>query len=74
MIFKIARVSDGYKAENPPCEGAIQTGIKTVAKDTLAPEWAVEIKSLSELMEVIDEVGDVIINRESIVIYDDHLS
>ena len=65
MKFEIERASheDGL-----PCKNAILIGTE---RD---PKFEIEINSLDELMELVDEVDDIVINKDkSITIYDDYL-
>lgn len=64
MKIKIERASKTWKI---PCKNA-----RCVEANNR--EFEIEINSLEELMELVDEVEDIIINKDkSITIYDDYV-
>jgi len=64
MKFKIERASERWTI---PCKNAKLIDGKT-------EDFEIEINSLDELMELVDEVSDIVINKDkSITIYDTYL-
>ncbi len=62
MRFRIERSS----RETPPVEGAekVEAPNKTIdGKDNPLEIWVVEVESLDELLELVDDEGDVIVGR-----------
>jgi len=64
MIFTIDRAST-WDDEDKPCEGA--------EKVSGANEWAIEIKTLDELMALVQREGALILGATDITIYDAHV-
>ena len=64
MKFHITRASDLHqKGEYKPCENAFkEEGI-----------WYIEINSFDDLMDLVEEVGQIIIRKGWITIYDDYV-
>ena len=65
MIFIIDRASSLSDEDKAPCEGA------ELVKGT--HEWAIEIKTLDELMSLVEREGNLILGVGQITIYDDHV-
>ena len=66
MIYTIYRTSD-FLGENKPCEKAQLKRIDEVCYR----HYTIEINSLEELQALINEVGEIIIDENTIEIYDD---
>lgn len=64
MKFEISRASSGWGDKTPPCKGAAKKG----------ENYEIEVSSLEELIAIIAEVKtDLIVSRDSILIYDDRV-
>ena len=76
MKFKIKRASD-YSCKKSPCECAIRVKHELVYKDAerecYDDEYEIEVTSLEDLIRLTKIHGDIIINGESLIIYDDYL-
>lgn len=66
MIYTIFRTSD-FLGENKPCEKAQETYVDELCYS----RYTIEINSLEELQALINEVGEIIINEDTIEIYDE---
>ncbi len=62
-----------YSNKGVPCDEAVQTGGKQVARDTFVPVYSVTLNTLEELQAFIEKYGEVIISADKIVIYDDYV-
>lgn len=68
MIYKIRRASGtDYEGENPPTGG----GGAVFNKESTT--WTIEISSLVQLQKIVTSEGPVVLDTDSIVIYDDYL-
>ena len=67
MIYTIHRTSDIFK-EYRPCEKAELQSIDERGYS----RYTIEINSLEELQALINEVGQIIIDDDTIEIYDDY--
>lgn len=66
MHFQIHRASD-WKAEKPPVPSAVKGD---------GNKWFVDLRTLDDLMRLVDEAGaadGLIVNRNSIWVYDDYM-
>ena len=66
MKYKLERTSDYGGSRERPCK-------KAYAEDCdewLIPIWQIDINTLEELQDLIAEVGEVIVSKDSIEIYD----
>ncbi|MEA2037089.1 MAG: hypothetical protein U9O94_06245 [Nanoarchaeota archaeon] len=64
MKYEILRASTGGLTNSPkPCKKAYLEN----------KQWFIDINTLTELNELVTEVGDIVYDRESIIIYDDFL-
>jgi hypothetical protein len=67
MKFRISRASDGnpyFPRTGPKVEQAYQEG----------EDWYIDIKTLEDLMQLIDDCGEeLIIGNSEIIIYDDRV-
>lgn len=81
MVFKITRTSSPYfeqeGAEKFPCEEAYFAGRTLFKKDAYGPAfyinvYEVEIESLSDLVELSRKYGEIIIDDNTLEIYDDY--
>ena len=70
MKFVITRTSD-WSGITQPCKEAVCTH-EMVNKDYDINRWEIDIKSLQDLYALINEVGRIIIDDDSIEIYDDY--
>lgn len=77
MKFKLSR--SGYRVEPDRLDLYKQLGFEITAKDCWGEpspctdsDTTIEIASLDDLLDLIDKVGDVIVNKEEIEIYDDY--
>ena len=81
MRFRIERVR--YDIDGPPAPGAEWvTGTTDVVYHTREGEeytktrpdnhWEIEVNTLEELMDIVDENG-IIVYEDSIIIYDDYI-
>ena len=69
MKYNIDRTSDtGNLNKRKPCSKAYLSGYD----EWQYPRWCIEINTIEELQELINEVGEIIVNKESIEIYDDY--
>ena len=67
MLYTICRTSDWF-GENKPCEKAYLH-----RSCDFENEWRIEINSIEELNELINDVGKcIILTRNTIEIYDDY--
>jgi len=66
MIFEISKTSDWY-GKQKPCKKA-----KMVNNDGENKKWQININTLKELLKLREEVGKLIINSDSIEIYDSY--
>lgn len=70
MKYRISRTSD-WQGDEKPCKNAILED--KISKNTYHLNvWEIDISSLKDLYELIDEVGRIIIEKENIEIYDDY--
>ena len=68
MRFTISRASD-WSGKNAPCDGAQKR-----SDDGLQIEWEIEIADLDALITLIKTVNrSVVVDENSIIIYDHHL-
>ena len=88
MKFIIARASDLGDCTQP-CKGSsleireerktireVQNergGLIPIEEIRQRPAWSIEIDTIEDLMQLINEVGSVILDRKSITIYDDYV-
>lgn len=66
MIYTIFRTSD-FLGKNKPCEKAQFKRIDELCYS----QYTIEINSLEELQALIHEVGEIIIDEDTIEIYDE---
>ena len=69
MKFVITRTSD-WSGRTQPCKEAVCTH-ETVKKYD-KNRWEIDIKSLQDFYALINEVGRIIVDEDSIEIYDDY--
>lgn len=68
MKYTITKTSDWW-GENQPCEKAYKGELDDVAGQT----WYVDITTIEELHQLIEEVKhSIIVSKENIEIYDDY--
>lgn len=67
MIYTIRRTSD-WQGENKPCKKAQFKGVGKFKYNI----YTIEINSLEELQALINEVGKIVIDKDTIEIYDDY--
>lgn len=65
MIYDIHRTSDWFR-ENKPCEKAELQSIDELGYS----KYTIEINTLEDLQELIKEVDSIIIDKDTIEIYD----
>ena len=71
MKFEIERASNcGFGSEIPPIKNAYKEQDK---KHSHLHHWYIDIYSLEELMNLIDDEGKIIVDKSDIIIYDDYL-
>ena len=66
MKYKVERTSDYGGSKERPCQKAYTGGFD----NWLTPIWYIDINTLEELQDLIAEVGEVIVSKDSIEIYD----
>ena len=69
MRYHITRTSDSF-GEKQPCKNAVCA--RKYSTDKYFGYWYIEINSIPDLQELISEVGRIIIDDDSIEIYDDY--
>lgn len=70
MIYTIYKTSTGSSQFYKPCKNAIpKEGYKD---EDEYKEYCIEINSLEDLQQLIKEVGEIIINDDTIEIYDSY--
>ena len=70
MKYKITRASED---EIKPCAEAFAIKVKYHPHDTEWDEWAVEINTLEELQDFVKKYDRIVLDCESITIYDSYL-
>lgn len=72
--FRVKRVSLGAYSKELPCEEAVNTGEQEqVARDTSVPIYTVSFTTLEELMGFIAKHGEIILDEDALIIYDDRI-
>lgn len=66
MKYKVGRTSDYGGSKERPCKKAYAES----CDEWLIPIWYIEINTIEDLRNLIDEVGEVIISKDEIEIYD----
>lgn len=66
MKYKVEITSDYGGSKERPCKKAYAEG----CDEWLTPIWYIDINTLEELQDLIAEVGEVIVSKDSIEIYD----
>ncbi len=69
MKFVITRTSD-WSGRTQPCKEAVCT--HEMVKKYDKNRWEIDIKSLQDFYALINEVGRIIVDEDSIEIYDDY--
>ena len=67
MEYQITRASDIF-GEEKPCKNAVLA--RKYYDYTHRGYWYIEINSITDLQELISEVGQIIVTKKSIEIYD----
>ena len=66
MKYQVTRTSYYGNCKERPCKNAYAEG----CDEWLIPIWYIKINTLEDLRNLIDEVGEVIISKDEIEIYD----
>lgn len=76
MKFIIYRTSNSYLNANSPCEEAVLVEHKLVYKNNDHEQYKniyeIEINSLEDLINLSKKYGEIIINGNTLEIYDDY--